>query len=79
MDRTYFRSIYFREPGGILFEIATDWPGFTADQPTEELGARLMLPPWLESQRTELERRLPPLRLPTWHGGTGTPTRSDEE
>jgi catechol 2,3-dioxygenase-like lactoylglutathione lyase family enzyme len=66
MDRSYFRSIYFREPGGVLFEIATDGPGFTADQPANELGARLMLPPWLEPRRPELERVLPPLRLPAW-------------
>ncbi len=79
MDRTYFHSIYFREPGGVLFEIATDRPGFTADQPAEALGARLMLPPELEPRRPELERILPPLRLPAWHGGAGGPTRSDEE
>jgi glyoxalase family protein len=64
MERTYFRSIYYREPGGVLFEIATEKPGFTVDQPASELGARLMLPPWLESHRGELERRLRPLRIP---------------
>jgi glyoxalase family protein len=64
MDRNYFRSIYLREPGGVLFEFATDTPGFTADQPAEELGARLMLPPWLEDRRTEIESGLPPLKLP---------------
>jgi glyoxalase family protein len=63
-DRNYFRSIYFREPGGVLFEIATDPPGFTADEPAESLGGRLMLPPWLEPNRGLLERVLPPLRLP---------------
>lgn len=64
MDRTYFRSIYFREPGGVLFEIATDPPGFTVDEPAEHLGTRLALPPWLEPQRARLEQALPPLRLP---------------
>jgi catechol 2,3-dioxygenase-like lactoylglutathione lyase family enzyme len=64
MDRTYFHSIYYREPGGVLFEIATDNPGFAADEPAEQLGTKLMLPPWLERQRTEIERALPPLRLP---------------
>lgn len=66
MDRQYFRSIYFREPGGVLFEIATDPPGFTADEPAEALGTRLKLPPWLEAQRAQVEARLPPLRLPAW-------------
>jgi catechol 2,3-dioxygenase-like lactoylglutathione lyase family enzyme len=73
MDRTYFHSIYFREPCGVLFEVATDGPGFSADQPPEELGTRLMLPPWLEPQRSELERVLPPLRLPEWHSRVGSP------
>ncbi len=65
MDRIYFHSIYFREPGGVLFEIATDTPGFTADQRAAELGTRLMLPPWLEDQRPGLVQVLPPVRLPT--------------
>lgn len=64
MDRKYFHSIYFREPGGILFEIATDAPGFAVDEPPETLGTRLVLPPWLEPTRAEIERALPPLRLP---------------
>jgi catechol 2,3-dioxygenase-like lactoylglutathione lyase family enzyme len=64
MDRTYFHSIYYREPGGVLFEIATDNPGFTADQTVEELGSRLALPPWLEKHRGEIERALPPVKLP---------------
>lgn len=64
MDRNYFHSIYFREPGGVLFEIATDPPGFTADQPLEELGTRLVLPSWLEPHRVTLEKALPPLKLP---------------
>ena len=63
-DRNYFRSIYFREPGGVLFEIATDGPGFTVDERPEELGTTLRLPPQYESMRQRLERSLPPLRLP---------------
>ena len=65
MDRQYFHSIYFREPGGVLFEIATDPPGFTADGETPDtLGARLQLPDWLEPRRADIEQRLPKLRLP---------------
>ncbi len=64
MDRVYFHSIYFREPGGVLFEIATDTPGFTADETVEELGASLKLPPWLEPMRSQIEQALIPLRLP---------------
>jgi glyoxalase family protein len=63
IDRTYFHSIYFREPGGILFEIATDPPGFTIDQKIEDLGSRLVLPTWLESLRKNLEKVLPNLKL----------------
>jgi glyoxalase family protein len=61
MDRNYFHSIYFREPGGILFEIATDPPGFAVDEPRDQLGERLMLPRWLEADRARIERSLPPL------------------
>jgi glyoxalase family protein len=64
MDREYFHSIYFREPGGVLFEIATDPPGFTVDETVAQLGSHLKLPPWLEPQRTRLERVLPRLTLP---------------
>jgi len=64
MDRTYFHSIYYREPGGVLFEIATENPGFTADEPAEKFGTRLMLPPWLERNRAEIERIVLPVRLP---------------
>ncbi len=64
MDRQYFHSIYFREPGGVLFEIATDPPGFTFDEPPEGLGQELRLPPWLEPQRSQIEEILPRLRLP---------------
>ena len=65
MDRKYFHSIYYREPGNILFEIATDPPGFAVDEPAEELGSRLVLPAWLEPERARLEAVLPPLRLPS--------------
>jgi glyoxalase family protein len=63
-ERCYFRSIYFRERGGILFEIATDNPGFGIDESPEELGRSLQLPPWFEARREELEARLPRLVLP---------------
>ncbi|MEJ8282108.1 ring-cleaving dioxygenase [Pseudonocardia spirodelae] len=62
LDRRYFTSIYFREPGGVLFEIATDEPGFTADEPLLELGRALRLPPWLEPDRATIEAALPVLR-----------------
>jgi glyoxalase family protein len=65
MDRKYFHSIYFREPGGILFEIATDPPGFTVDEKLETLGEHLVLPPWLEPSRDQITRVLPPIQLPT--------------
>lgn len=58
-DRQYFHSIYFRSPGGVLFEIATDAPGFYYDEPVAEMGSALKLPPWLEAQRAEIERGLP--------------------
>jgi glyoxalase family protein len=64
MDRTYFNSIYFREPGGILFEIATDPPGFTIDETEEELGEKLRLPHWMENARGEIEKFLPAITLP---------------
>jgi glyoxalase family protein len=64
VDRSYFQSIYFREPGGVLFEIATDLPGFAVDEPPEQLGRRLALPPWLESRRDDLAKGLPALRGP---------------
>jgi glyoxalase family protein len=60
-DRKYFRSIYFREPGGILFEIATDIPGFAVDEPVEALGRNLELPNFLEPRRKEIEGVLPAL------------------
>jgi glyoxalase family protein len=64
IDRFYFHSVYFREPGGILFEIATNPPGFTVDESAEDLGTHLVLPPWLESIRKELLEVLPPVHLP---------------
>ena len=64
LDRQYFTSIYFREPGGVLLEIATDQPGFTVDEPLLELGRKLKLPPWLEPDREQIAASLPPLRLP---------------
>jgi glyoxalase family protein len=64
-DRNYFRSVYFREPGGVLFEIATDQPGFAVDEPAESLGRALKLPRFLEPRRAELEAKLPPLAVET--------------
>ena len=61
VERYYFRSLYFREPNGILFEIATDGPGFTADEPLESLGERLALPPFLEPRRAAIEAGLKPI------------------
>ena len=63
-DRQYFKSIYFREPGGVLFEIATDAPGFSFDEPIESMGQSLKLPPWLEAQREGIARRLIPIEVP---------------
>ena len=64
IDRYYFHSIYFREPSGILYEIADDAPGFTRDMPLEELGSRVILPSWLEPRRDEIEAGLTPLPDP---------------
>jgi glyoxalase family protein len=63
MDRCYFHSIYFREPGGVLFELATDSPGFTIDEPAETLGESLKLPIWLERYRSDIEKALPRIEL----------------
>ena len=63
IDRFWFKSVYFLEPGGVLFEIATDGPGFTTDESLSVLGERLVLPPWLEPHRAEIEHALPPLRV----------------
>jgi glyoxalase family protein len=64
IDRHYFRSIYFREPSGVLFEIATLGPGFTIDEPADTLGEKISIPPFLEHLRGEIEPRLTPLRNP---------------
>ncbi len=63
VDRQYFTSIYFHEPGGVLLEIATDQPGFTIDEPLLELGRSLKLPPWLEPSREQIAAALPPLHV----------------
>jgi glyoxalase family protein len=63
LDRTYFHSIYFREPGGVLFELATDPPGFSLDEPIESLGEALRIPEWLEARRDLIEKRLAPITL----------------
>jgi len=65
IDRWYFKSIYYREPGGVLFEIATDGPGFTVDEPPEKLGTTLSLPPWFQVRRDQLDEILPPVVVPT--------------
>ncbi len=62
-DRTYFHSIYFREPGGVLFEMATDNPGFLIDEPIESLGEALRIPEWYEPMRRQIEARLTPITL----------------
>jgi hypothetical protein len=61
IDRFYFRSLYFREPNGILFEIATDGPGFATDEPMQTLGEKLALPPFLEPRRAQIEAGLKPI------------------
>jgi glyoxalase family protein len=65
IDRFWFKSVYFKEPGGVLFEIATDGPGFAVDEDPAHLGESLVLPPFLEHHRAEIERALPPLRAPS--------------
>jgi glyoxalase family protein len=69
IDRFWFKSVYFKEPGGVLFEIATDGPGFAVDEDAAHLGETLVLPPWLEGHRAAIEAALPPLRL----GAAGAP------
>ena len=63
-DRQYFRSIYFVEPGGVLFEVATDGPGFALDEDPSRLGRALKLPPWLEPERETIESALAPVSFP---------------
>jgi catechol 2,3-dioxygenase-like lactoylglutathione lyase family enzyme len=65
IDRWYFKSIYFREPGGVLFEIATDGPGFTVDEAPDKLGSSLSLPPWFQVRRERLDEILPSIVVPT--------------
>lgn len=65
IDRWYFKSIYFREPGGVLYEIATDVPGFTVDETPEKLGTSLSLPPWFQVRRDRLDETLTPIVVPT--------------
>ena len=64
IDRFWFKSVYFLEPGGVLFEIATDGPGFAIDEDPSTLGEHLVLPPWLEEHRGEIEAALPPIKPP---------------
>ena len=71
IDRFYFRSVYFREPSGVLFELATLGPGFAVDEPAEHMGEGLALPPFLEPRRAEIERALTPLPESPRAGGRG--------
>ena len=63
IDRHWFHSVYFLSPGGVLFEIATDGPGYAVDEDADKLGQKLILPPWLESRREMIEKRLPEITL----------------
>ena len=63
IDRHWFHSVYFRSPGGVLFEIATDGPGYAVDEDPDKLGQKLILPPWLEARRQHIENRLPEIRI----------------
>ena len=63
IDRFWFKSVYFKEPGGVLFELATDGPGFAVDEDADHLGESLVLPPWLEAARPRIEQVLPQLKL----------------
>ncbi len=65
IDRFWFRSVYFKEPGGVLFELATEGPGFARDEAIDHLGEQLILPPWLEEQRAEIEAALPDIVVPS--------------
>jgi glyoxalase family protein len=80
LDRQYFTSTYFREPGGVLFEIATDTPGFETDEPLLELGRALKLPPWLEPSREQIENAVIPIRVPAENNPTvSNPGANDPE
>jgi glyoxalase family protein len=63
-DRYYFHSVYFKQPGGTLFELATEGPGFAIDEPNGTLGSSLSLPPWLEPHRGDIAARLTPVQFP---------------
>lgn len=78
IDRHYFRSVYFREPGGVLFELATDVPGFAIDESVEHLGERLTLPPRLESQRAAIEAHLPTIHPRAFHPGPAPSTAATD-
>ncbi|SNT36999.1 glyoxalase family protein [Granulicella rosea] len=78
-ERTYFRSIYFREPGGVLFEMATDTPGFLIDEPVEALGEALHIPEWYEPQRPAIEARLTPLTLHKFNRTSESESESESE
>jgi glyoxalase family protein len=71
MDRVYFKSIYTNDPDGHIVELATAGPGFAVDEPVEELGSRVMLPPWLEPTRAAIVGRLTPLTAPAWRAPEG--------
>ena len=71
IDRFWFKSVYFKEPCGVLFELATDGPGFAIDEAHAHVGETLVLPPFLESRRDQIERVLPPLTLPVAAGSRG--------
>jgi glyoxalase family protein len=73
IDRFWFKSVYFKEPGGVLFELATDGPGFSIDEDRAHLGETLVLPPFLQPHRADIERKLPPLSMPA--RAAGTPSR----
>ncbi|MDQ6861043.1 MAG: ring-cleaving dioxygenase [Verrucomicrobiota bacterium] len=77
IDRFWFKSVYFKEPGGVLFELATDGPGFAVDEDPAHLGESLVLPPWLESDRNAIETVLPRLTMP--HDSVVIPSRKDGE
>jgi glyoxalase family protein len=68
IDRFWFKSVYYKEPGGVLFELATDGPGFDRDEDMDRLGEQLILPPWLETQREQIETILPSLEMPGERG-----------
>jgi glyoxalase family protein len=74
IDRFWFQSVYYKEPGGVLFELATDGPGFDRDEDMEHLGEELILPPWLETQRGQIESMLPSLAIPG--ASKGSPAES---